>query len=105
MYAGRLVESGPTDEIYGAPRHPYTMGLIRSVPRLDLPRKRKLYVIDGLPPHLAHLPEGCAFSPRCKFAIDRCHTERPDLEEVGENHLSACFRRNEVDIFKREEED
>jgi oligopeptide/dipeptide ABC transporter ATP-binding protein len=105
MYAGRLVESGPTDEIYGAPRHPYTMGLIRSVPRLDLPRNRKLYVIDGLPPHLAHLPEGCAFSPRCKYAIDRCHTERPELEEVGENHLSACFRRNELDIFKREEED
>ncbi|OGN89845.1 MAG: peptide ABC transporter ATP-binding protein [Chloroflexi bacterium RBG_13_46_14] len=105
MYAGRLVESGPTDVIYGAPRHPYTMGLIRSVPRLDLPRKRKLYVIDGLPPHLAHLPEGCAFSPRCKFAIDRCHKERPELEEVGEYHLSACFRRNEAEIFKREEED
>jgi oligopeptide/dipeptide ABC transporter ATP-binding protein len=104
MYAGRLVESGPTDEIYGAPRHPYTMGLIRSVPRLDLPRKRKLYVIDGLPPHLAHLPEGCSFNPRCKFAIDRCFAERPELEEVGENHLSACFRRNEVEIFKREEE-
>ena len=105
MYAGRLVESGPTDEIYGASRHPYTMGLIRSVPRLDLPRDRKLYVIDGLPPHLAHLPEGCAFSPRCKYALDRCHTERPELEEVGENHLSACFRRNEVELFKREEED
>jgi len=105
MYAGRLVESGPTDEIYGAPRHPYTMGLIRSVPRLDLPRKRKLYVIDGLPPHLAHLPEGCAFNPRCKYAIDRCFTERPELEEVGEYHLSACFRRSEVDIFKREVED
>jgi oligopeptide/dipeptide ABC transporter ATP-binding protein len=105
MYAGRLVESGPTDMIYGAPRHPYTMGLIRSVPRLDLPRKRKLYVIDGLPPHLAHLPEGCAFNPRCKYAIDKCFTERPELEEVGENHLSACFRRNEVDIFKREVED
>jgi oligopeptide transport system ATP-binding protein len=104
MYAGRLVESGPTDEIYGAPRHPYTMGLIRSVPRLDLPRKRKLYVIDGLPPHLAHLPQGCAFSPRCKYAIDRCHTERPELEEIGEYHLSACFRRSETDIFKREEE-
>jgi oligopeptide/dipeptide ABC transporter ATP-binding protein len=103
MYAGRLVESGPTDVIYGAPRHPYTMGLIRSVPRLDLPRDRKLYVIDGLPPHLAHLPEGCAFSPRCKYAIDKCFTERPELEEMEENHLSACFRRNEVEIFLREE--
>lgn len=102
MYAGRLVESGPTDVIYGHPRHPYTMGLIRSVPRLDLPRRRKLYVIDGLPPHLAHLPKGCSFSPRCKFVIDRCIQEKPELEVVGENHLSACFRRNEADIFKRE---
>ncbi len=103
MYAGRLVESGPTEVIYGRPRHPYTMGLIRSVPRLDLPRKRKLYVIDGLPPHLAHLPTGCAFSPRCKFAIDKCHTERPELMQIGENHLSACWRHADDEIFKRED--
>jgi oligopeptide transport system ATP-binding protein len=100
MYAGRLVETGPTDAIYNAPRHPYTMGLIGSVPRLDLPRKRKLFVIDGLPPHLARLPKGCAFSPRCQYAISRCHEERPELEEVGENHSSACFRREE-EIFER----
>ncbi|MBN2240352.1 MAG: ABC transporter ATP-binding protein [Dehalococcoidales bacterium] len=105
MYAGRLVESGPTDVIYGQPRHPYTMGLIRSVPRLDLPRKRKLYVIDGLPPHLAHLPTGCAFSPRCKYAIDKCHTDRPDLMEIGDNHYSACWRHSEDDIFIKEDED
>jgi oligopeptide transport system ATP-binding protein len=102
MYAGRLVESGPTDVIYGAPKHPYTMGLIHSVPRLDLPRHRQLYVIDGMPPHLAHLPSGCAFSPRCKYALDKCHQERPEMEEVGENHFSACFRRDEADIFERE---
>jgi oligopeptide transport system ATP-binding protein len=101
MYAGRLVETGPTDAIYNAPRHPYTMGLIGSVPRLDLPRKRKLFVIDGLPPHLARLPKGCAFSPRCQYAISRCHEERPELEEVGENHSSACFRREETEIFER----
>jgi oligopeptide transport system ATP-binding protein len=101
MYAGRLVESGPTDAIYNEPRHPYTMGLIGSVPRLDLPRKRKLFVIDGLPPHLARLPRGCAFSPRCQYAISRCHEERPELEEVGENHYSACFRREETEIFER----
>jgi oligopeptide transport system ATP-binding protein len=102
MYAGRLVESGPTDVIYNEPRHPYTMGLIGSVPRLDLPRKRKLYVIDGLPPHLARLPQGCAFSPRCHFAISRCREERPELEQVGENHFSACFRREEKEIFVRD---
>ncbi len=102
MYAGRLVESGPTDAIYSEPRHPYTLGLIGSVPRLDLPRKRKLYVIDGLPPHLAHLPKGCSFSPRCHFAIEQCFEEKPELEEIGENHYSACWRREEVDLFKRE---
>jgi len=101
MYAGRLVESGPTDVIYSEPRHPYTMGLIGSVPRLDLPRKRKLFVIDGLPPHLARLPKGCAFQPRCHYAIPSCSEERPELEQVGDNHLSACFRREEVEIFER----
>ena len=101
MYAGRLVETGPTDAIYGESRHPYTVGLIGSVPRLDLPRKRELFVIDGLPPHLARLPSGCAFNPRCKNAITICHEERPELVEVGENHYSACFRREEKEIFER----
>ncbi len=101
MYAGRLVESGPTDVIYSEPRHPYTMGLLGSVPRLDLPRKRKLFVIDGMPPHLAHLPKGCAFQPRCRYAIARCSEERPELAQVGDNHLSACFRREETEIFER----
>jgi oligopeptide/dipeptide ABC transporter ATP-binding protein len=72
------------------------MGLIGSVPRLDLPRKRKLYVIDGLPPHLAHLPKGCNFSPRCHYAIDKCREEKPPLEEVGENHSSACWRSGDM---------
>ncbi|MFC1949184.1 ABC transporter ATP-binding protein [Chloroflexota bacterium] len=91
MYAGRLVETAPTDAIYGNPQHPYTIGLIGSVPRLDLPRKRDLYVIDGLPPHLAHLPQGCSFNPRCKYAIDKCREETPEMEEVGENHYRACW--------------
>jgi len=96
MYAGRLVETGPTDIIYDEPRHPYTQGLIASVPRLDLPRDRKLSVIDGLPPNLARLPRGCAFNIRCYFAIDRCREEIPDLEKVGEDHYSACFRSGEL---------
>ena len=96
MYAGRLVETAPTDVLYGEPKHPYTIGLLASVPRLDLARKRKLSVIDGLPPHLAHLPKGCAFCARCYLAIDRCREEKPELEEVGENHYSACFRSGEV---------
>jgi len=96
MYAGRLVETAPTDVLYGEPKHPYTMGLLASVPRLDLARKRKLSVVDGLPPNLARLPKGCAFCPRCYLAIDRCREEKPELEEVGENHYSACFRSREV---------
>ena len=96
MYAGRLVETAPTDILYGEPKHPYTKGLLASVPRLDLARKRKLSVIDGLPPNLARLPKGCAFCPRCYLAIDRCREEKPELEKVEEEHYSACFRSGEV---------
>jgi len=96
MYAGRLVETAPTGVLYSEPKHPYTLGLLASVPRLDLPRERKLSVIDGLPPNLARLPKGCAFCPRCYLASDRCREEKPELEEVEENHYSACFRSGEV---------
>jgi len=97
MYAGRLVESGPTSVIYSQPRHPYTIGLIASVPRLDLPRKRGLYVIPGLPPNLARLPRTiCAFSPRCQYAISKCQEQRPHLDQVGDNHYAACFRSKEI---------
>ena len=96
MYAGRLVESGATDAIFDHPMHPYTLGLLQSVPRLDLPRTRELGVIKGLPPNLARLPGGCAFHPRCVFVMDRCREERPAMEEVGENHFSACFRSSEI---------
>lgn len=97
MYAGRMMESGPTDAIYNDPKHPYTVGLIASVPRLDLPRKKDLSVIEGLPPNLARLPKTmCPFSPRCKLAIDKCRQQRPELEQVGENHVAACFRTSDV---------
>jgi oligopeptide/dipeptide ABC transporter ATP-binding protein len=103
MYSGRLAESGLTDVIFGHPMHPYTLGLLQSVPRLDLPRDRELGVIEGLPPNLACVPSGCAFHPRCKFVIDRCRKERPPFEEVAENHFSACFRSREIDEIKRPE--
>jgi oligopeptide transport system ATP-binding protein len=96
MYAGRLVETGPTEVIYGDPKHPYTLGLMASVPRLDLPRDRELSVIDGLPPNLARLPGGCYFHPRCYLAIDRCREEHPEMVQIGENHYAACFRSSEV---------
>jgi len=96
MYAGHLVETAPTDILYNEPKHPYTKGLLASVPRLDLPRERKLSVIDGLPPNLARLPKGCAFAPRCYLANDRCREEKPELEKIAEDHYSACFRSGEV---------
>jgi oligopeptide/dipeptide ABC transporter ATP-binding protein len=91
MYAGRIVERGTAREIYGDPRHPYTLGLLRSVPRLDEPRRARLVPIPGQPPDLARLPPGCAFVPRCSYAADRCREERPGLEELSAGHLSACW--------------
>ena len=97
MYAGRLVESGPAAAVYGDPRHPYTMALLRSVPRLDRPRQARLDPVDGQPPDLTRLDGGCAFRPRCRFAVAVCATSRPALEPAGATgHLSACFRRDEI---------
>jgi oligopeptide/dipeptide ABC transporter ATP-binding protein len=92
MYAGRIVESGSADAIYHAPRHPYTMALLRSVPRLDQPRRARLDPVDGQPPDLTRLDAGCAFRPRCRFAVERCGREQPTLEQVESGHLAACFR-------------
>jgi oligopeptide/dipeptide ABC transporter ATP-binding protein len=91
MYAGRIVESASADMIYGAPRHPYTIGLLRSVPRLDRPANEKLSPIEGQPPNPLDLPSGCAFHPRCPFAIDKCRAEAPALAPVGDDHLAACW--------------
>ncbi|MDP2918944.1 MAG: ABC transporter ATP-binding protein [Dehalococcoidia bacterium] len=91
MYAGRLVETAATEELYANPLHPYTIGLLASVPRLDSERKKSLRIIKGLPPNLARLPSGCAFHPRCDYAMAKCHEEYPPVEKVGENHYRACF--------------
>jgi oligopeptide/dipeptide ABC transporter ATP-binding protein len=91
MYAGRIIETGSSRDIYLSPRHPYTLGLLRSVPRLDQPRRAKLDPIEGQPPDLADLPPGCSFRARCKFAGVKCAKEEPSLCEVGENHWSSCW--------------
>ena len=91
MYAGKIIERGPAKEIYGSPSHPYTLGLLKSVPRLDLPRKERLDPIEGQPPDLMNLPPGCAFRERCRYAIDRCAEEIPPLHRVSDSHFSACF--------------
>jgi oligopeptide transport system ATP-binding protein len=91
MYGGRIIETAPARELYRSPRHPYTRGLMASVPRLDGDAGRRLVPIDGQPPDLAALPPGCAFAPRCAVAMPRCGCERPALEAVSAGHLKACF--------------
>jgi len=91
MYAGSIVETGKTDEIFANPKHPYTIGLLKSVPRLDQPKTKDMDVIEGMPPNLARLPEGCPFAERCSFVMDQCREEKPVLEEVSEGHFRACF--------------
>ncbi|MEI7710930.1 MAG: ABC transporter ATP-binding protein [Rhodospirillales bacterium] len=92
MYAGRIVESGAAAAIYHNPRHPYTIALLRSVPRLDRPRQARLEPVEGQPPDLTRLDAGCAFRPRCRFATEVCATARPTLTPASEEgHFAACF--------------
>ncbi len=97
MYAGRIVESGKTRDIFAKPRHPYTIGLLRCIPRLDEEEGRKLVPIDGLPPNLIKMPPTCAFLPRCSYRIEKCFKEPwPDLSQVGDNHFIRCYANTEV---------
>ncbi len=91
MYAGKIVEAASAEDLYHRPRHPYTLGLLRSVPRLDQARKEKLDPIEGMPPDLVRVPPGCSFHPRCRFAVDRCGEEAPPLLPVEDNRTSACW--------------
>ena len=98
MYAGRIIERGTAREIYADPRHPYTLGLLRSVPRLDEPRRARLDPIEGQPPDLTRLAPGCAFAPRCAFRVERCVVEVPPLRPIGERgHVSACWEAANLD--------
>src|SRR5207245_913015 len=85
MYAGKVVESGPTKDVFAHPTHPYTWSLLRSIPRLDAEKHEPLKPIEGVPPNLADLPTGCAFHPRCVFRVDRCTRDVPALLRVGES--------------------
>jgi oligopeptide/dipeptide ABC transporter ATP-binding protein len=97
MYAGRIIERGTARDLYVNPRHPYTLGLLRSVPRLDEPRRERLAPIEGQPPDLTRLPVGCAFAPRCAFQVDRCLREAPVLRPVGSDaHVAACWEAERV---------
>ena len=96
MYAGKIIETGGAEEIYHNPRHPYTLALLKSVPRLDLPRQAKLDPVEGQPPDLARLGAECPFRPRCRFATERCERENPTLEEVSPGHFSACWEKRNL---------
>ena len=98
MYAGRFIESGTCKDIFADPRHPYTLGLLESIPRLDQPKGSKLIPIPGQPPDLAGLPPGCNFQPRCRFAQERCAVEYPDVTDIGNGHWSACWEANTFKI-------
>jgi len=96
MYSARIAEQGDAGAIFGQPLHPYTAGLLRSVPRLDRPRGRRLETIDGMPPSLLDAPAGCRFAPRCPARQDACVATAPPLTEIGADHWSACIRAEEM---------
>jgi len=96
MYAGSFIEFGSVKEIYHNPHHPYTVGLLGSLPRPDTTRKDKLYSIKGEPPDLLEIPPGCPFYPRCTYAVERCKYEKPILESIGDGHLVACWEKERV---------
>ncbi len=98
MYAGKIKETGTADEIYEEPRHPYTVGLLNSVPRLDLPTRGRLDPIPGEILNLARLPEGCSFQDRCEYAVDRCAAEAPPAHTVQGNHQTACWEWERVKL-------
>ena len=91
MYAGKIVEAGPTMDVFAHPKHPYTWSLLRSIPRLDAERHEPLKPIEGMPPSLIELPTGCSFHPRCAFKVERCTRDAPSLRQVGETQMSACW--------------
>jgi oligopeptide transport system ATP-binding protein len=91
MYAGYIVEMAPVDNLYAQPAHPYTRGLLNSLPRLDARERTKLQAIGGLPPNLVGELKGCPFVPRCAFATDRCRSENPMLAEIAPRHVVACW--------------
>jgi oligopeptide/dipeptide ABC transporter ATP-binding protein len=97
MYAGKVAESAPVVELFERPRHPYTRGLLRAIPRLDHPRKSKLVTIEGTVPAIDNLPPGCRFQNRCPYRIERCAEASPPLEAVTPEHEVACYRWREIE--------
>ena len=103
MYGGKIVEEGNPEDVFENPHHPYTLGLIRAVPRLDLPRSYGLHTIEGEPPDMSKIKESsCAFANRCKYASPECFEKRPPLENIGGEHFVACFHQDQTDQERSE---
>ena len=100
MYAGTLVETGTADELFATPRHPYTLGLLQSVPRLDIGRRQPLHPIPGAPRNMLSEPESCPFAPRCRYQIDRCTVELPELRRLETGQRAACFNPAAADEWR-----
>ncbi len=96
MYSGRVMETAQATDVFHRPAHPYTVGLLKSVPRLDRGRTERLIPIEGNPPDPSQERKGCPFAPRCGWATSKCHNEMPELREVDDEHLAACWRAEEV---------
>ena len=98
MYGGRIIEQAAIDDLFEAPRHPYTRGLLNAIPRLEKPAKETLETIPGMVPSLFEFPPGCRFQNRCEHVIDRCRVETPELETVAGVHRVRCFRYRELEV-------
>jgi oligopeptide transport system ATP-binding protein len=101
MYAGMFMETGSAEQLFGAPRHPYTLGLLQSVPRLDAARRARLHPIEGAPPNMLRAPTACPFQPRCRFEVDLSRQQVPPLVELEPGHKVACFNPVPVDEWDR----
>ena len=96
MYAGKIIEMGTAEDIYHKPMHPYTLALLKSVPRMDRPRQAKLDPVEGQPPDLTMLDDGCSFRPRCRYRVEKCDQSFPALERIDGKHFTACFEKNNL---------
>jgi oligopeptide/dipeptide ABC transporter ATP-binding protein len=104
MYGGMFMETGSAEQLFGSPRHPYTLGLLQSVPRLDAGNRARLHPIEGAPPNMLRAPSACPFQPRCRFEVDESRKSVPRLLEVERGHMVACFNPVPVDAWQRERE-
>src|SRR5436190_538425 len=102
MYGGMVMETGEAEDVFASPRHPYTLGLLQSVPRLDAPRGSRLHPIEGAPRDMLHAPQACPFQPRCRFGVAESREQVPPLVEIEPDHFVACFNPVPADEWERE---